>query len=129
MLHRAAIFILFLSSINDCSLGTPDPPPIPQTEILSIVLMPDTVAVGDTVLIHGIIKDSLDSRFKYYWGFPDKEKIPVDGTIYGPKIKWKAESTSEILGEVVATSTSLRVDNGSEDSVYAYKGFRIPILN
>jgi|AntRauTorcE11898_2_1112593.scaffolds.fasta_scaffold35696_2 hypothetical protein len=115
--------------VSDCSLGTPDGPLIPQTEIIEINLTPDTVAAGDTVLIHGIIEDSLDNRFTYYWGFPEDEKIPVNGTIFGPKIKWKAKATSDTTGKVVDASTTLRVDNGSQDSVSVTEGFRIPILN
>jgi hypothetical protein len=114
---------------SDCSLGTPDPEPIPQTRILEIRLTPDTVAVGDTVLIHCVIEDSLDSRFEFYWGFPQDDQIPVNRTIFGDKIKWKAKSTSDDSGKVVSASTTVRVDNGSEDSTFVIGSFEIPVKN
>lgn len=110
-----------------CTLGTPEPDSIPQTKVLSIELYPDTVAVGDTVLIHCIIEDSLDSRFKFYWGFGSP--IPVNGTINGSKIRFKAKRTSDIPGVVEDVSTVVRVDNDSEDSLSVTEVFRIPILN
>lgn len=111
----------------NCTFGTTDPDPVPQTEVLSISLYPDTVAVGDTVLIHCIIEDSLDARFKFYWGFGSP--IPVNGTINGSKIRFRAKRTSEISGVVEDVSTTVRIDNGSMDSVSVTEVFRIPILN
>ena len=66
---RIELFILaiFFIWISSCSGLGPDPDPVPQTQVLAINLYPDTVAVGDTVLIDCIIKDSLDKSFKFYW--------------------------------------------------------------
>ncbi len=122
------IYIAFIVLIySACTFGTTDPDPIPQTKVLSINLYPDTVAVGDTVLIHCIIEDSLDIRFKFYWGFGSP--IPVNGTIHGSKIRYKAKSTSDIPGVVEDVATVVRIDNGSMDSVSITKVFRIPIIN
>lgn len=124
------IYIAFIILIyGACTFGTTDPDPVPQTKVLSINLYPDTVAVGDTVLIHVIIEDSLDTRFKFYWSLPEEEQIPVGGTIYGNKIKWISEPTSEIPGEVRNTNTGVRIDNGSTDSLAVLEPISIPILN
>ena len=122
------IYIAFIVLIySACTFGTTDPDPIPQTKVLSINLYPDTVAVGDTVLIHCIIEDSLDMRFKFYWGFGSP--IPVNGTIYGSRIKWEAKSTSDIPGEVRNGNTGVRIDNGSADLLPVTELISIPILN
>lgn len=60
--------------VGDWSLGTPDGPLISQTEIQKNSQNLDMIAAGDTVLIHGKIKDTLDNRFRYYWSFPEGEK-------------------------------------------------------
>lgn len=121
--------LFVITGINNCTLGTTDPDPVPQTKVLSIELYPDTVAVGDTVLIHVSIEDSLDTRFRFYWGFPEEEQIPVNGTIYSNKIKWITKSTSQISGEVKTANTGVRIDNGSIDSLSVTELFEIPILN
>lgn len=124
------IYITFIVLIyGACTLGTTDPDPIPQTEVLAVYLYPDTVAVGDTVLIHVLIKDSLDTRFKFYWAFPNAELIPVGGIVTGSKIKWQAKATSVVPGEVEDALSGVRIDNGSLDSLSITEVFRIPILN
>ena len=129
MSNIAGIFglLLVLSGCGDLFGSPPDPPQELQTEILEIRLMPDTVAVGDTLLIHAIISDSLDSRFKYFWGLGDL--IPVNGTTVGPKIRFIAPRTSDVAGEVSPVTSSVRVDNASTDSLAVTELFDIPVLN
>ena len=126
---RIELFILaiFFIWISSCSGLGPDPDPVPQTQVLAINLYPDTVAVGDTVLIDCIIKDSLDKSFKFYWDL--SSPIEVDSTIYGNRIKWKAKRTSEIPGSVVNVSTGVRIDKGSNNLVQVIELFDIPVLN
>ncbi|WP_138432015.1 hypothetical protein [Fodinibius saliphilus] len=120
-----AMLVLFL--VANCGTG-PDPEPIPQTEILEIRLTPDTAAVGDTVLIHCVIEDSLDERFKFYWSLDEERLIPINGTITGPKIRWKASGFEYLeAGEVTIVGGDVRVDNGSEDSVAVTKLIDIPV--
>lgn len=96
--------------------GKGDPVPIPQTTVLEIRMTPDTVAVNDTLLIECIIKDSLDSRFKFDWRLNDFRLEPVEGKLDGNKIKWIAKNlnfqsdTFQLFGSVI-------IDNGSKDSV------------
>lgn len=128
VLWFSVIVIALMAS--DCTLGTPDPEPIPQTRVLEIKLTPDTVAVGDTVLIHCVIEDSLDSRFKFYWNLGEERTIPVNGSFTGPRIKWWAKGFEHLdSGEVQTPIRGVRVDNGSQDSITDYKSFEIPVIN
>lgn len=122
--------IILIGLIQACTYGTPDPEPVPQTEILEIRLTPDTVAVGDTVLIHCLIKDSLDTRFNFFWNLDKERTVSVNGKIDGPRIKWWAKGFEYLeLGEVQSLTTSVRVDNNSEDSVSVTEVFQIDIKN
>lgn len=126
--------ICALILFNGCdAYGTrgtpPDPPPEPQTEILEIRLDPDTVAVGDTVLIHAVIRDSLDSRFVYDWRLNEARIVPVNGITTGPKIRYIAPRTSDVAGEVIDVSGGVEIDNGSTDSTKVTENFDIPVLN
>lgn len=125
--------LLLAATLTGCDgppFGTPpDPEPPPQTEILEIRLDPDTVAVGDTVLIHVVIRDSLDTRFVYEWGLDEDRVVPVDGTTMGPKIRYIAPRSSDVSGEVDPIRRSVEIDNGSTDSTKVVESFRIPILN
>ena len=126
--------ICALILLNGCdAFGTrgtpPDPPPAPQTEILDIRLDPDTVVVGDTVLIHAVIRDSLDSRFVYDWRLNEDRVVPVNGTTMGPKIRYVAPRTSDVTGEVIDVSGGVEIDNGSTDSTKVTENFDIPVLN
>ena len=118
----------------DVSLGpppsTPPDPPAPlQTRVERVELSPDTVAVGDTVLIHVVIRDSLDTSFRYIWGMPRKSMIPVDGRLDGPRVRVVAPRTSEVPGRVVPAGTSVYVTNGVQGSRGVTYSFSIPIRN
>lgn len=95
--------------------GSPDPDPPPQTEILAIRMDPDTVAAGDTMLIHCVIRDSLDDRFTFMWVLARAgTMLPVDGTLTGPKIRWVAPE--DVRPGISRFSGGVNVDNGSTDS-------------
>ncbi len=106
-----SVLILGLVMANQ-ECGSPDPDPVfdYQTEFVDIIVTPDTVAVGDTILVHAIIEDSLDTRFKFNWTM--KKLIPVNGKIDGPMIKWEAIRYTNNQGEVVRTSFAVEADNG-----------------
>jgi len=134
MTARLSLLAFLLLAATGCDaappFGTPpDPPPPPQTEILEIRLDPDTVAVGDTVLIHAVIRDSLDSRFVYEWGLNEDRVVPVNGTTMGPRIRFVAPQSSDTPGVVDPIGAYVEVDNGSTDSTTVLESFRIPILN
>ncbi|SMO94182.1 hypothetical protein [Gracilimonas mengyeensis] len=99
------------------SCGVPDPEPTYdyQTEILEVNVTPDTVVVGDTVLFHCVIEDSLDPSFKFNWiSIPEEDLIPVNGKVNGPKVKWQAEPYAGSPGENVRVRFTVIVDNGDE---------------
>lgn len=112
-----SIFLISILAILE-SCGVPDPEPTYdyQTEILEVRVIPDTVAVGDTVLFHCIIEDSLDSSFEFNWiSIPDDDLIPVNSTIKGPKIRWRAERFfGSDPGEIRRVRFTVIVDNGDE---------------
>lgn len=129
--HHLGLTLLAVILLHGCE-GTafssrPDPEPVPQTEILRFELTPDTVATEDTVLIHCIIEDSLDERFKFMWGL-GSDTLAVSGFTLGPKIRWVAPDLDIPQGEVHTVSGGVTVDNGSEDSVSVGTGFDIPII-
>ncbi|MEX0610256.1 MAG: hypothetical protein WD016_08810 [Balneolaceae bacterium] len=111
------IIVAVFATMTDCGGGAPDPEPTfdYQTEILEVRILPDTVAVGDTVLFHCVIEDSLDPSFEFNWLLPDVVLIPVNGTIKGSKVRWKAQRYfGANPGEIVEASFGVLVDNGDE---------------
>ena len=120
MLYKITFLSILLYSCNI----VPDPETRDieeyQTTILGFSFSPDTVAVGDTVLIKCIIEDSLDISFKFDWGLEDK--IPTDGSIDSSVIKWKAKAVSQQTNVVTQLRRSVTVDNSSEtqEPVRAY---------
>lgn len=99
-----------------------------QTKILKVLVQPDTVAPGDTASFTCVIKDSIDTRFKFYWLI---QYGKVEGAIqYGyydyksgnsRSIKWIAPEKSDTYNFEVT------VDNGSADSSWVKKSFSITI--
>lgn len=92
-----------------------------------MLIMPSPVAVGDTVTLKAVIRDSLDERFRFEWGLPDL--IPVDGSTSGPVVRWKATRTSDTPGEITSVIASVEIDNGSRDSIPPVMAFQIPVRN
>ncbi len=121
-----SVLILGLVMANQ-ECGSPDPDPVfdYQTEFVDIIVTPDTVAVGDTVLVRAIIKDSLDNSFVYTWSFGDP--IPVNGSVKSSKIKWKAQRYSNDAGVVREVEFGVEADNGDTMREAPVKSFKIYI--
>ncbi len=120
--------IVMIALLEACGSGEgPDTYYPPQTRIVRIDLTPDTVATRDTVLIHCVIKDSTDTRFKYYWGF-QKDTIAVNGTTTGPYIRWIAPDLSISKDSVLNIQGNVAVDDGRTDSLAVGGGFTIPVI-
>lgn len=65
--QRLLLLTLLIAGLYACGTGEEYPPP-PQTEILSVDFIPnENLSPGDTVAIRCRIKDSLDTRFNFYW--------------------------------------------------------------
>ncbi|MEL6616649.1 MAG: hypothetical protein AAFQ43_12980 [Bacteroidota bacterium] len=107
----------------------PGPGPAPQTRVIGVRLDPDTVAALDTVLIHVLIEDSLDTRFRYLWGFDRSFVLPVDGRLDGPRIRFIAPRTSTTPGRVANTVTSVTITNDVPGTRPVRHSFSIPIRN
>ena len=105
----------------------PGPPPPAQTRVVRLTLDPDTVAVGDTTLIHVVIRDSLDARFRYLWGMFNT--LPVDGRTDGPRIRFVAPRTSTDSGRLVGAGASVTITNDVPGTRPVRYSFSIPILN
>ena len=124
----ASFLILILIQACDFPIDTGgDQIRPPQTEILKVVVLPDTVVPGDTAKFACIIKDSLDKKFKFYWQSiyngqfinEDEYHKPDNSYItYSNSIEWIAPSYK---GNVIIQVT---VDNGS-DSLYVRSLFSI----
>jgi hypothetical protein len=79
--QRLALVLLALAGVVACQTPEEDPPP-PQTEILSVDFIPnENLSPGDTVAIRCRIKDSLDTRFNFYWriGVAEDLGAPIGG--------------------------------------------------
>ncbi len=132
-MKRIVGFILLTALLEACNLnfggeGGKETYNYPQTRILRIDLTPDTVATGDTVLIHCVIKDSLDLRFKYYWGL-GKDTLAVNGTVTGPYIKFITPTfNTEPKDTVILVGGIVSVDNGGTDSLGVGAEFNIPVI-
>ena len=128
---RSLALSVMLSALAACDVGpvtTPLDPPTPaQTRVVRLTLDPDTVAVGDTTLIHVVIEDSLDARFRYEWGMPNT--LPVDGRLDGPQIRFVAPRVSEDTGLVLSVSSGVRITNDIPGTRAVVHSFSIPILN
>lgn len=112
--------------IFDSYEGRPDDDPVPQTKILRFELTPDTVLVNDTLLVHCVIEDSLDTSFEFNWKIRLGEVVPINGSITNDKIKWVASGFDYLdSGEVANISTGVIIDNGSEDSSFVHGTFNI----
>ncbi|OZC01444.1 hypothetical protein [Rubricoccus marinus] len=135
-LSRLAAFTLaYFAVLAGCdSLGPPPTAPPnpgggPQTRVVRLTLDPDTVAVGDTTLIHVVITDSLDTRFRYLWGMQESTMLPVDGRLDGPRIRFIAPRTSNEPGRVSSAGASVRITNDTPGTRSVVYSFSIPILN
>ena len=62
----------------------------PATEILRIELTPDTLIMGDTLLIRCVVKDSLDPALLFSWNLANERIVPVNGKKDSNVIRWHA---------------------------------------
>ena len=130
---RPLLLVATLGALSACDVGPvttpPDPPAPAQTRVVRLTLSPDTVAAGDTALVHVVIEDSLDARFRYNWGMPRESMIPVSGRLDGPQVRFVAPRTSEDSGRVVSAGTSVYITSGVPGTRGVTYSFDIPILN
>ena len=123
--------LAFVLAACDVGVNTtpPDPPRPAQTRVVRLTLDPDTVAVGDTTLIHVVIEDSLDTRFRYYWGGQESRLYPVNGRLDGPRVRYVPPRLRAEPGEVRNVISSVGITNdvpGTRSVVYS---FSIPVLH
>jgi hypothetical protein len=121
-----AVLLLESCNIGPVSGGETEYPL--QKKILRIDLTPDTVATRDTMLIHCLIEDSTDTRFKYYWGLGAKNIIQVNGMITGAYIKFVAPNFTIPIDSVVIVTGGVAVDDGASDSLSPSASFDIPVI-
>ena len=119
-----------IALLEACNFGgeAPDNYYPPQTRIVRIDLTPDTVATRDTVLIHCVIEDSTDTRFKFYWSLGAKNITPVNGTLTGAYIKFIAPDFNISIDSIVIVTGGVAVDDGARDSLSPSASFDIPVI-
>jgi len=84
-------FALFIFGLTLFTCVGPEEPyeyDPPATEILRIELTPDTLIVGDTLLIRCVVKDSLDPELLFSWGLASERIVPVNGKTDNSVIRW-----------------------------------------
>ncbi len=107
MKWRALFIFLFLLGFAGCKINGPNDTgrESHQTIILSARAIPDVVAPGDTVQFVCRIKDSTNTKFRFYWYTPNGTPIGGKDTTYGGlrvritsenRIKWKAPDKSNV---------------------------------
>ncbi len=71
--------LLLLATTTSCLPDTwedpPDPEPTYWTEIIRVDVTPDTVAIGDTLTLKVVFKDSLNANTEFRWRFGNAEII------------------------------------------------------
>ena len=105
----------------------PDPPSPSQTRVVRLTLDPDTVAFGDTVLIHVVIEDSLDTPFRYEWGAQESRLVQVDGRLDGPRIRYVPPGLGAQPGEVRNITSSVWITNNVPGTRSVTYPFSIPV--
>jgi len=79
--ERSKLFtalVIILATLLSCDLGLnigggKDDPDPPATEILGFEFFPnDTVAVGDSLIIKVIVRDSLDTNLRFNWSIDNQ---------------------------------------------------------
>jgi hypothetical protein len=115
-------------SNSPCVGGCGDTYKPPQTNILKVLVQPDTVAPGDTARFICIIKDSTDKRFHFDWIIDSGEILEGKLIIHNPptyrtntnSIRWIApDSTGHLI------SFTVTVNNESKDSAAVDDSFTI----
>ncbi|MEL7415748.1 MAG: hypothetical protein AAGJ92_07650 [Pseudomonadota bacterium] len=125
-----ALALVLVVALAACDTTPPELPPREQTVWRGFRFAPDdTIAVGDTVTVTAVIRDSLDARFEYCWTPPfGRERAipepPQPGNFYCPgrTVQFIAPET---LGEGVAIN-SFRFNVTTDNGVYiAQDGARL----
>lgn len=131
-ISRACCLVVALAMLAACDIGVtttpPDPPSPSQTRVVRLTLDPDTVAVGDTTLIHVVIEDSLDTQFRYEWDMPVSQLLPVDGSLDGPRIRFVVPPLGGTPGEVLTITSSVKITNDVPGTRSVTHSFAIPVL-
>lgn len=106
--RKLNLSLISLAMLVDCGglfeSGSPDPEE-PQTEVLNLIVEPDTVFLNDQVKITCIIRDSLDTSFRFYWLLQGYSQTIVTDTN-------SITIMANIIGEV---NNVVRVDNGDTE--------------
>ena len=93
-----------------------------------MTLDPDTVAVGDTTLIHVVVEDSLDAGLRFIWSMPEAWLVPVDGGLEGPRVRFVAQPTGRGPGEVEPASGGVGITDDLPRTRSVDIVFDIPVL-
>lgn len=112
----AFAFLLLLSGCDFPGGTKEDGPPPLQTKILEVRIEPNPVAVGDTATFTAIIRDSLDTTFKFMWFLDAPTQVTEENSI-----QWLADV------EPGQYSFSVRADNGDPDARSASREFAIEV--
>ena len=118
---------LLLVGCDIGEIGSPDPPPPVQTEIVRVEVIPNPVVAGDTALFRAVIEDSLDKRFEYQWtkalgsfeGVEPRFRVVITDT---NSVRWVAPSQLGTFG------SGVRIDNGSRDSTAVGQSFDVTVV-
>lgn len=104
----------------ELDFGTEDPDIHRQTQILNVIVTPDTISLGDTARFECVIRDSLDERFRFRWVLNRDTNVLTDT----PVLYWDT-SDYEHTGLI---QHSVRANNGTDpDSVSVQRSFTIYI--
>ena len=122
-----ALALLLLWGCDIGEIGSPDPRPPAQTEVVRVEVVPSPVAAGDTALFRAVIEDSLDERFEYRW-FRSEGYFAEVGDQFGVvvtdtnSIYWVAPDRSGTY------RPSVQIDNGSRDSTAVGQSFDVIVV-
>ena len=123
-----ALALLLLWGCDIGEIGSPDPRPPAQTEVVRVEVVPSPVAAGDTALFRVVIEDSLSERFEYQW-------TKALGNFVGVEPRFRAVITDTNSVRWVAPSElgtfgfGVRVDNGSRDSTAVGQSFDVTVVS
>ena len=124
-----SVLVVALAACDTFPKTTPPDPPAPAvTRVVRVTLDPDTVAVGDTTLIHVVVEDSLDTRLRFIWSMPKEWLVPVDGGLEGPRVRFVAQPTSGGPGEVRIVSGGVGITDDLPRTRSVDIVFDIPVL-
>jgi len=123
--------LIFTGMGCELPYGDSEPPEEipPQTEILRIDVDPNPVALGDTTRVTVVIRDSLDTRFRYTW-----HPGPWFRVVGAPLGQPPVTDTNRVLLAVITEITGIHrigvsVDNGTfPEGQSVSKSFEIEVV-